>query len=352
MGKFNERIKLTSFSHGAGCACKLGLSDLSQVLDLLGPQATHPDVLVGLDEADDAAVVKISDTDAMVLTLDFFTPLVDDPFVWGQIAATNAASDVYAMGGRPLVALNIAAWPRETIPLELLADVLRGGRSVAEAGGFLVVGGHTVDDPEPKYGMVVVGRADPRRLMTIDAAKPGDVLVLTKPIGTGVITTAIKRDVAPEAAVDAAVASMTRLNDTASSALVAAGVSACTDVTGFGLLGHLHRMLKASGAAGTIDAPAVPLLTGVRELAESGNVPGGTVRNLDAVSDAVSWNGASDLTRHLLSDAQTSGGLLAACAPDRLDELLGALSGELACAVVGTVTEGPPGTITVTGDVA
>ncbi len=347
-----DHIKLTSFSHGAGCACKLGLRELSEVLDLLGPPATHPDVLVGLDEADDAAVVRLSDTDAIVLTLDFFTPLVDDAFVWGQIAATNAASDVYAMGGRPLVALNIAAWPRDTIPLELLADVLRGGRAAAEAGGFLVVGGHTVDDPEPKYGMVVVGRADPTHLMTIDAAKPGDVLVLTKPIGTGIVTTAIKRDAAPASAVNVAVTSMTRLNDTASTALMDAGVRACTDVTGFGLLGHLQRMLKASGVAASLDASAVPLLDGVLDLAESGNVPGGTQRNLAAINEHLSWKGASELTCHILSDAQTSGGLLAACPRDRLDDMLEGLTGELARAVIGTVIDGPAGTIAVSGEVA
>jgi len=351
MSEVTQRLRLTQYSHGAGCACKLGLSDLGEVLGLLGPPATHPDVLVGLDEADDAAVVRLSDTDAIVLTLDFFTPLVDDPFTWGQIAAANAASDVYAMGGRPIVALNIAAWPRETLPLEMLAEVLRGGRSIAERGGFLVVGGHTVDDPEPKYGMVVVGRADPERLMTIDAARPGDALVLTKPIGTGIITTAIKSDVAPAEAVDAAVASMTTLNDTASVVLSAAGVRACTDATGFGLLGHLHRMLAASGAAATLDASAVPLLYGVRALAEAGHVPGGTKRNLAAVESHVEWNGASALTRHLLSDAQTSGGLLAACAADRVDEVVAGLRDELAAAVVGRVVEGSAGAITVSGEV-
>src|SRR5438552_938905 len=197
-------VKLTSFSHGAGCACKLGLRDLSEVLELLGPPDDTPrrsgaearmgDVLIGLDEADDAAVVKLDGDEALILTIDFFTPLVDDAFTWGQIAAANAVSDVYAMGGRPLVALNVTAWPRETLPLELLADVLRGGREIAKRGGFAVVGGHTIDDPEPKYGMVVVGRADIENLMTIDAARPGDVLVLTKPIGTGILTTPIKRD--------------------------------------------------------------------------------------------------------------------------------------------------------------
>lgn len=349
MSEVSERVKLTRFSHGAGCACKLGMIDLREVLGHLGPLDAHADVLVGLNEADDAAVVRLGDHDALVLTLDFFTPLVDDAFVWGQIAAANAASDVYAMGGRPLVALNIAAWPRETLPLELLADVLRGGRSVAECGGYVVVGGHTVDDPEPKYGQVVVGRADPRHLMTIDAAQPGDVLVLTKPIGTGVITTAIKADAAPSTAVNEAVSSMTTLNDAASKALLASGVRACTDVTGFGLLGHLHRMLMASGVAATVEAGTVPLLAHAAELAGAGHVSGGTRRNIEAVEDSVDWGGAPDLTRAMLCDAQTSGGLLASCPADRVDDLVAALEGELSAAVIGRVAGGRPGSISVAG---
>lgn len=350
-----DRIKLTSFSHGAGCACKLSLDTLGEVLALLGPQAdgagVEADVLVGLDEADDAAVIRINDQESLILTLDFFTPLVDDAYTWGQIAAANAASDVYAMGGRPLVALNIVAWPRETIPLEILGDVLRGGREMAARGGFAIVGGHSVDDPEPKYGLVVVGRARTDDVMTIDSAKPGDVLIVTKPIGTGIITTAIKRDAADPASTDAAVKSMTTLNDAASEALVAAGVRACTDVTGFGLLGHLHRMLRASGAAADIDATAVPLIEGALELAERGFVPGGSDRNREAVDDHIEWNGAADLTRSVLCDAQTSGGLLAACPPDAVDALLRVLDGELAHHVIGRVTDGAPGSIVVTGDI-
>lgn len=343
MSDVAQRVKLTSYSHGAGCACKLGMSDLRDVLGLLGPPAPHDDVLVGLDEADDAAVVRFGDGDALVLTLDFFTPLVDDAYTWGQIAAANASSDVYAMGGRPIVALNIAAWPRETLPIELLADVLRGGRAIAERGGYAVVGGHTIDDPEPKYGQVVVGRVDPERMMTIDRARPGDVLVLTKSLGTGVITTAIKKDAAPPVAVDAAVESMTTLNDTASAAFVAAGVRACTDVTGFGLLGHLHRMGLASSVGARLDARAVPALAGVRELIADGSVPGGTRRNLEAVDPFVEWSGTDEAMRVFLADAQTSGGLLAACAPEHAD----ALADELNAAVVGSITDGPHGSISI-----
>lgn len=344
-------MKLTHYSHGAGCACKLPLDALSDVLGFLGPQPSSPDVLVGLDEADDAAVVKLSDDEALVLTLDFFTPLVDDAFTWGRIAATNAASDVYAMGGAPMVALNIVAWPREALPLELLGEVLRGGRSVAADGGFLVVGGHSVDDPEPKYGMVVVGRVATAELMTIDSAHPGDVLVLTKPIGTGIVTTAVKADAAPADVADAAVASMTRLNDTAAASFVSHRVRACTDVTGFGLLGHLHRLARASGVGAEIDAGRVPLFDGVLALAEDGYVPGGTKRNRGAIEADVEYGDASELSRFVLCDAQTSGGLLAACPADRVDGLLASLGGELACAVIGRVTDGPAGRIVVTGDV-
>ena len=348
----SDKIKLTSFSHGAGCACKLSLDTLGEVLALLGPQSASDDVLVGLDEADDAAVIRLDDEESLILTLDFFTPLVDDAYTWGRITAANAASDVYAMGGRPIVALNIVAWPREALPLELLGDVLRGGRDIADQGGFAIVGGHSVDDPEPKYGLVVVGRAATDRVMTIDAAQPGDVLVLTKPIGTGVVTTAIKRDAADDASTAAAVTSMTTLNASASKVLTSNGVRACTDVTGFGLLGHLHRMLRASGVAADVDAAAVPLLDGARRLAAEGFVPGGSKRNQEAVEESVRWPDATDLTRALLTDAQTSGGLLAAVAPDQAEAVVAALDGELACAVIGRVTEGPAGTIAVDGNIS
>ncbi len=353
-----EKVKLTSYSHGAGCACKLPLADLGELLGLLGPQAAGDDILVGLNEADDAAVITLpavtpTDPDrALVLTLDFFTPIVDDASTWGRIAAANAASDVYAMGGRPLVALNIVAWPRETLPLELLADVLRGAREIANEGGFAIVGGHSIDDAEPKFGMVVVGTADATKLMTIDAARPGDVLILSKPVGTGVVTTALKQDAVPDEALDAAVASMTRLNDTAAAAYMQGGVRACTDVTGFGFLGHLRRMLLASSVSAELDATAVPLIAGARKLAEAGFVPGGTRRNLETVEPFVAWDGSSDVTKALLADAQTSGGLLAACPPDAVDGVLRALDGERACAVVGRGSEGEAGTISVRGDVA
>jgi selenide,water dikinase len=314
-----------------------------------GPSALAAgDLLVGAAEGDDAAVLRLDDERALVLTTDFFTPIVDDPGDWGRIAAANALSDVYAMGGRPLLALNLTAWPGETLPLSILADVLRGGASVAASAGCLVVGGHTIDDPEPKYGMAVVGLASPDRLFTIDAARPGDALVLTKAIGTGVVATAHKRGAAPADVLRAAVASMTTLNAAASEAALACGVIAATDVTGFSLLGHLHRMLRASGVSATVSAGAVPLLPGALELTAAGYVSGGTRNNMSYLEPWVSFSDAvpADVAV-LLRDAQTSGGLLlATAAPDVLVAELTSRS-TLAAAVIGRVEPGPAGRITV-----
>jgi selenide, water dikinase len=305
------------------------------------------DLLVGAAEGDDAAVLRLDEDRALVLTTDFFTPIVDDPGDWGRIAAANALSDVYAMGGRPVIAVNLTAWPGETLPLSILADVLRGGASVAASAGCLVVGGHTIDDPEPKYGMAVVGFASPSRLFTIDAARPGDTLVLTKAIGTGVVATAHKRGAAAADVLAAAVASMTTLNAAASEAALAAGVVAATDVTGFSLLGHLHRMLRASGAAAVVTAGAVPLLPGALELTAAGYVSGGTRNNMAYLEPWVSISdGVPADVAVLLRDAQTSGGLLLASAsPDALVAEL-ERRGTLA-AVVGQVVSGSPGHIEV-----
>jgi selenide,water dikinase len=307
------------------------------------------ELLVGAAEGDDAAVFRLDDQRALVLTTDFFTPIVDDARDWGRIAAANALSDVYAMGGRPLIALNLTAWPGETLPLEILAEVLRGGAAVAAQAGCLVVGGHTIDDPEPKYGMAVTGLADPARLLTIDAARPGDTLVLTKPIGTGVVATAHKRGAAPAEVLAAAVASMTTLNAAASEAALAAGVRAATDVTGFSLLGHLHRMLRASCVSATVDAAAVPLLPGALELTAAGYVSGGTRNNMAYLTPWVRVDPAvPEPVAILLQDAQTSGGLLLAAPSPALDTLRAGLAdrGVLA-AVVGRIEAGSPGHIEV-----
>ena len=345
--------RLTSLSPGAGCACKLPLAKLEALFaGLQGTPAMGPaagDLLIGAAEGDDAAVLRLDDERALVLTTDFFTPIVDDPADWGRIAAANALSDVYAMGGRPLVAVNLAAWPGEGLDLAILGQVLRGGAEVAAEAGCFVAGGHTIDDPVPKYGLAVTGLADPGRLMTIDRAAPGDQLILTKAIGTGVVATALKRAAAPPGVVTAAVASMTLLNVGASQAALAAGVRAATDVTGFGLLGHLHRMLAASGAAARLHAAAVPLLPGAAELAAAGFVSGGTRANTERMRGyaAVHPDVPAEVAV-LLHDAQTSGGLLLATPPRAADALLGALRTQgLPAAIIGDVTAGESGHVDV-----
>jgi selenide,water dikinase len=341
--------RLTAFSHGAGCGCKLSPTDLRTVLGLV--QGLHgaddPDLLVGFDTSDDAAVYRLRDDLAIVVTTDFFTPIVDDPFDWGRIAATNALSDVYAMGGTPLLALNLVAWPREGLPFELLARVLDGGAHAARAAGCIIAGGHSIDDAEPKYGLAVVGVVHPDRVLTNAGAQPGDTLVLTKPIGLGVLSTALKRGVATAEDVERAVAVMTAPNAGAALAAGEVGVHAATDVTGFGLLGHLRELCVASGVSATVDAASVPVITGVRELLDAGMVAGGTRRNLAFVAPDVDFGALDEPARLLLADAQTSGGLLLSVAPSRAGDLVDALHRHdtLAAAPIGTVT--PAGTSTV-----
>jgi len=288
---------------------------LAQVLRSLTP-STHPDLLVGTETGDDAAVWRLDAARALVATTDFITPVVDDARTWGRIAAANAVSDVYAMGGRPLFALNLVAWPSSELPTTLLAEVLAGGADVGAACGFAVVGGHSVDDPEPKYGLAVVGEVHPDRILTNAGLRDGDVLVLTKALGIGIATTAIKQGRATAELANAAVASMTATNAAAALAALAAGATGATDVTGFGLLGHLGRMLVASGMDADLTVAAVPVLPGARELAADGVVPGGTRRNWDWVSAQVDVAGFSELDTLLLADAQTSGGLLFGASPE------------------------------------
>ena len=300
--------------------------------------------------ADDAAVIRVAPDRALVLTTDFFTPIVDDPGDFGRIAAANALSDVYAMGGRPRWCLSLVGWPRDTVPLDMLGAVIAGAAETVTRAGAVIVGGHSIDDPEPKFGLMVVGEVHPDQMTTNAAAQPGDRLVLTKAIGTGVITTAIKKGAADGAATDAAVASMTHLNDGAAAAARQAGVRAATDVTGFGLLGHLRSMLLASGYGAEIRAGAVPMLPGARALAAAGHIPGGTKRNADAVRDSTTFDDAvTAADRLLLADAQTSGGLLLCVREDRLAALLDGLRGRgtPAAAVIGTVTDDAAGTIRV-----
>ena len=313
------------------------------------PTITDPHILVDASTRDDAAVYQLTPDRAIVATVDFFTPIVDDAYDFGRIAAANAFSDVYAMGATPLFALNLVGWPRNKLPYELLGDVLRGGGDIAREAGAFVLGGHSVDDPEPKYGMVAIGEVHPKRITTLAGALAGDALVLTKPIGTGVLTTALKRDLATAADIATAVQSMATLNAGAARAMLAHGAHAATDVTGFGLLGHLQNMLAASNVGAELDAAAIPLLPRAAELAERGAIPGGTTRNREALTDQVRFDSAvPERLRVLLFDAQTSGGLLIAVAPDRADALVAALKQEKtpAAARIGRIVSGPRGMIT------
>jgi len=349
----DQTPRLTSLSPGAGCACKLPLAKLEALFESMGPVGPAAgDLLIGAAEGDDAAVLRLDDERALVLTTDFFTPIVDDPEDWGRIAAANALSDVYAMGGRPLFAVNLAAWPGDGLDIAILGRVLRGGAQVAGEAGCFVAGGHTIDDPVPKYGLAVVGLADPAALLAMDRAAPGDQLILTKAVGTGVIATALKHGAAPDEVIRGAVASMTLLNAGASEAALAAGVRAATDVTGFGLLGHLHRMLAASGAAARVWAAAVPLLPGAADLAAGGFVSGGTRANTERMRPVTSLDAAvpAELAV-LLHDAQTSGGLLLATPAGAAPALLGELRARgLPAALVGEVVPGESGHIDVHGN--
>ena len=303
--------RLTQYAHGGGCACKIPpgeLEDMVRRLTTAGPRDAVGELLVGLDAGDDAAVVRMGDT-AVIATTDFFTPVVDDAYDWGRIAATNALSDVYAMGGRPVVAVNLLGWPRDVLPLELAAETLRGGLDVCGYAGCHLAGGHSVDDPEPKYGLAVTGIADPNRLLRNNSGKSGTPLSLTKPLGIGVLNSRHKAtgEVFPEA-----IAMMTTLNADAAKAALEAGVECATDVTGFGLLGHLHKLARASGVTAVIDSTAVTYIDGAREALKAGHISGGTRRNLDWVAPHVDLSAVDENEALLLADAQTSGGLLIA----------------------------------------
>ncbi|WP_435084324.1 selenide, water dikinase SelD [Gordonia hongkongensis] len=300
-------IRLTGYAHGGGCACKIPPGELEQAVAGLTGQVGD-DIIVGLDDGDDAAAVRIRDDVAVLSTADFFTPVVDDPYDWGRIAAANALSDIYAMGGTPVVAINLVGWPREVLPMELMTEVLRGGLDVGAQAACPVIGGHTIDDPEPKYGMAVTGVAEPGRLLRNDAAEPGLPITLTKPIGVGLLNNRHKQT---GEVFDEAIALMTTLNRDASSAAVAAGVRAATDVTGFGLLGHLHKLCRASGVGAVVDRASVPAVDGAAQALRDGFVSGGTRRNLDWVRPHLTvGSGVTDDDLLFLADAQTSGGLL------------------------------------------
>ena len=308
-------------------------------------------MLVGTETGDDAAIYRINDRVAIVLTNDFFAPIVDDPFDYGQIAAANALSDIYAVGGTPITALNIAAFPRDLGP-DVIAKILEGGQAKAEEAGILIIGGHTVDDKEPKYGLAAVGVITPGEQITNANAQPGDILILTKAIGSGVITTAGKAGTAPEESIAAAVKSMATLNKGAADAMIEVGVNAATDVTGFGLLGHLSQMMKASGTTATLRWSDIPILPGALELARAGSVSGGTARNMEALEgEVVLEEGVSEFEFMVLADAQTSGGMLISVPEERSDALVKCLVANQALysEVIGKVlgSSRTPGIVTI-----
>jgi selenide,water dikinase len=315
----------------------------------LQPRLDNPDVLVGQETGDDAAVYRLGPDLALVVSTDFFTPIVDDAYTFGAIAAANALSDIYAMGGQPLLAVNLVAFPIKELGLEILADILRGGQDKVREAGIDILGGHSIDDHEPKYGLAVTGTVHPDRVRRNRGGRPGDRLVLTKPLGTGVISTAIKHQVAPPESEAAAIENMLRLNRDAADAMATVEVHAATDITGFGLLGHLHAMARASGVAAQIEAALVPLLPGAEMLAEAGEVPGGTRSNERFLASRVRWPAHLSAARQtLLCDAQTSGGLLLAVPGSEVDRLLSALKEKkVTGSVIGQLTEGDPGSILV-----
>ncbi len=335
-----SEVRLTELSHGAGCACKIGAAQLRPILAGL-TLATAPELLVGTEKSDDAAVYRLRDDLAIVQSVDFFTPIVDDPYDFGRIAATNALSDLYAMGATPLLALNLVAFPLESLLTSILAEILRGGADVVAAAGAVVGGGHSIDDPEPKYGLAVTGTVDPRTTLTNAGGRPGDGLFLTKPLGGGLVTTAAKRGLADAETIAAAVEVMTTLNAEAAAAALSAEAHAATDVTGFGLLGHLHELCAASGCAAQIEAFAAPEIPGAEDLAKNERcIAGGSRRN---AADAASFATFSDRVpvnrRVLLTDAMTSGGLLIAAPAEAAERAPGVRIGQL--------VEGDPGAIAV-----
>ncbi|HTP20305.1 MAG TPA: selenide, water dikinase SelD [Solirubrobacteraceae bacterium] len=333
-------VKLTSLSHGAGCACKVPAALLAPLVQSL-PQPTDPNLLVGVSTSDDAGVYRLREDLALVQTVDFFTPIVDDPYDFGRIAATNALSDVYAMGGRPLSALNLVAWSVQDLGAEMLGEVLRGGADVARAAGATIVGGHTIDDPEPKYGLAVTGVIHPDEVITNAGGRAGDALVLTKPVGAGAVTTSLKKGLVSDAVLAGAIEVMTELNAAAAEAARAAGAHAMTDVTGFGLLGHLHELTLASGLSAEIDAMAVPAIPGALELLQDDRaVAGGSRNNRRYAQEFASFEPTVDeVSQRLVTDAMTSGGLLIALDPGR--------TGMVPGAVIGRLVAGEPGTISV-----
>jgi selenide,water dikinase len=336
--------RLTSLSHGGGCGCKIAPAVLEQIISKNSAGILPKELLVGIETSDDAAVYRINDTQAIVATTDFFMPIVDDPFDFGAIAATNAISDVYAMGGTPLFALALVGMPINTLPLETIRRILEGGESACARAGIPVAGGHSIDAVEPIYGLVAIGLVDPKNLKRNADARPGDMLVLGKPLGVGIYSAALKKDKLDAAGYKAMVDSATRLNTPGPKLARIEGVHALTDVTGFGLLGHLLEVCKGSKVAATVRWATVPLLPGVAELARAGFKTGASGRNWAGYGNLVDLGRYGDVEHALLTDPQTSGGLLVACAPAAADRVLDLFRDEgfAGAAVIGEVMAGAP----------
>lgn len=346
---YQENIKLTSLSSKGGCGCKINPLDLSDVLRQLPQANKDPHLLVGLDTSDDAGVYQLNEEVALVQTLDFFTPIVDDPYMFGQIAAANALSDVYAMGGTPLTAMNIVGFPIDTLDKQILTAILTGAAHKVQEAGATLVGGHSIDDQEPKFGLSVTGTVHPKKVQTNNGARPGDKLILTKPIGVGILTTSIKKDMLRAEELQQLMELMATLNKTAAETMQAYDIHACTDVTGFSLLGHASEMARGSEVGITIHRKDVPVLAQVREMAEQGIIPGGAKKNYEWLRDKVTYDATLDeVDKLILCDPVTSGGLLIAVAEADADELEETLqNNNVPAATVGTVTEANKGQIHV-----
>ncbi len=336
------KIKLTHLSTKGGCGCKIGPADLAQVMRNLPTSESNPNLLVGLDTSDDAGVYKINEETALVQTVDFFTPIVDDPYAFGQIAAANALSDIYAMGGKPLTVLNIVAFPISTLDKSILTDILRGAADKVKEAGATLVGGHSIDDKEPKFGMAVTGLIHPNKIRANASAKAGDKLILTKPIGIGIMTTSIKNGQLTEEEIERVTCIMSTLNKTAAEIMDHYDVHACTDVTGFGLLGHALEMAKGSKLGITIIKEDVPILPRVRQLAEQGFIPGGTKNNFAHVKENIIFPEQMDqIDQFILCDAVTSGGLLISVEKAQAEDLLqNLLDAGVEASIIGEVTDG------------
>lgn len=344
-----ETIKLTHFTHGLGCACKLRPQNLEQILASF-PAVLDSNVLVGTSTSDDAAVYRLTDDLAIVQTVDFFTPIVDDPYHFGAISAANSLSDIYAMGGKPIFALNIVGFPEKRLPLDVLKRILQGANDKAKEAGISIIGGHTVEDSEPKFGLAVTGLIDPKKILTNAGARVGDAIVLTKPIGLGIITTGIKRGMVDKSIEAEAIQIMSHLNRQAAEIMQEFDVHACTDVTGFGLLGHLKEITTASKVDARIHASHVPMIQHARDLAIANIIPGGTIANLDYVKHIIEWNNRiAEVDKMLLCDAQTSGGLIIVLPKEQQDALLSQLheQGMSQSNVIGEISESGTGKITV-----